>query len=63
MKITNIFFSAHILDIKSKLLKKIKIENESKLIGNNFSKLVFGYFSKSENFTLTNHCQLVYFHF
>ena len=39
MKITNIFFSAHILDIKSKLLKKIKIENKNKLTINDFSKL------------------------
>ena len=46
MKITNIFFSAHILDIKSKLLKKIKIENKNKLTGNDFSKLDFVILSK-----------------
>ena len=46
MKITNIFFSAHILDIKSKLLKKIKIENKNKLTGNDFSKLDFEIYGK-----------------
>ena len=32
-------FLLHILNIKSKLLKKIKIENKNKLTINDFSKL------------------------
>ena len=30
-------FSTHIHDIKNKLMKKIKIENENELTGNDFS--------------------------
>ena len=39
-------FSTHILDIKNKLMKKIKIENMNKLIGNDISKLDFEMYGK-----------------